>query len=521
MRLPRLLLCLVCCAILVPAGAQTRYASALLNQPLRIEYNASSDNETYRVVPCGSLGIVLFYKSVEKDENGKPKWYFTYYDHNLQVNWTKSVPLEEEIDFSLSDLGGDTLSLFFQASPKTKDPSVIFRILRIALPNGNLILNNGDMPAGASANQFRVVHQTAFATMQIHNAEAQLMVVNLPTGDIAFYPVTGASQTGFVTLVIDPQSLALTGIVRKQVSKKYWDNYLITGGPHGLLPGETLITTISAERELVDCRLAEPSGHGTLVLGTYLMASSATDQQQAMTRSSGFFGSQFDGTNQKTLFFNNYLDLKCAGSLLSEKDLLAIRKKAMKKTRSSEEFSSDLNVVLHDAFRFKGQNILVGESYYAQYHTETFTDFDFYGRPFTNTYNVFDGYRFSNAIVAAFDDNGQLLWDNSMEIRNLLTDEQIPHVSVFPSGNNLVMAYLSEGKVASQIIHEGSVVEKTEYSELDLADPNDRLVTETKSMLVPWYGNYFLCYGYQEIKNISGGGKAKKLVFYCNKVQFE
>jgi hypothetical protein len=35
-----------------------------------------------------------------------------------------------------------------------------------------------------------------------------------------------------------------------------------------------------------------------------------------------------------------------------------------------------------------------------------------------------------------------------------------------------------------------------------------------------WYDDYFLCSGYQEIRDISKGNNDKRLVFFCNKVRF-
>jgi len=89
----------------------------------------------------------------------------------------------------------------------------------------------------------------------------------------------------------------------------------------------------------------------------------------------------------------------------------------------------------------------MSESFSPQYHSENFTDYDFYGRPFTNTYSVFDGYRFSKAIIAGFDKMGKLLWDNSIDIRNLVSFELSSKVIQYNQENNIVMAYLSEERL--------------------------------------------------------------------------
>jgi hypothetical protein len=219
--------------------------------------------------------------------------------------------------------------------------------------------------------------------------------------------------------------------------------------------------------------------------------------------------------------YTNFLDLKSADDFLSERDIIALRKKAMKKNRIATEYSTDLNLLVHDIIHQDDQFILLGESYYLQYHTESFTDFDFYGRPYTNSYSVFDGFRYTSAIVAAFDAGGNLLWDNSMEIRNLISQSTDQKVSMFFKGEEAILAYLSEGKIGYKIIREGSTVEKTDYADLELSLPEDRLVGETKSRMVHWYDNYFICSGFQEIKNLSVSGNATKMVFFCNKVQFD
>ena len=58
---------------------------------------------------------------------------------------------------------------------------------------------------------------------------------------------------------------------------------------------------------------------------------------------------------------------------------------------------SEMNLLVHPLIVHNGQIIFMGESYMPEYHPENFTEFDFYGRPYINTYNVFDGYRYTSA----------------------------------------------------------------------------------------------------------------------------
>ena len=68
----------------------------------------------------------------------------------------------------------------------------------------------------------------------------------------------------------------------------------------------------------------------------------------------------------------------------------------------------------------------------------------------------------------------------------------------------------------------GYNVGKVEYSDIGpvkLKVRNSLLKQRITSY--PWYKDYFIACGYQEIKNISSGTNAKKLVFYFNKLRFE
>ena len=193
----------------------------------------------------------------------------------------------------------------------------------------------------------------------------------------------------------------------------------------------------------------------------------------------------------------------------------------MKKSKLPGEYSVDFPLMFQDIVQHDGRFILPAEVYSPQYRTESYTDFDFYGRPYTNSYSVFDGFRYQNAIVAGFDSDGRLIWDNVLEIRNLVSFDPSPKVALYFDGNDILLSFLGDGKIGYKIIRADSIVEKLDYVALDLLYPDDKLINESGGRMIKWYENYFLCYGYQEIKNIALTSNNKRMVFYVNKVRFE
>jgi hypothetical protein len=85
----------------------------------------------------------------------------------------------------------------------------------------------------------------------------------------------------------------------------------------------------------------------------------------------------------------------------------------------------------------------------------------------------------------------------------------------------MVLCYSSEARIASKIIRGNEVVEKLDFSAMEQMFAEDKMLTDSKNYMVPWYGTFFLCYGFQEIKNINSSENKKRLVYYFTKVKFE
>jgi len=500
--------------------AQQHNPADFYDKPLRIEVAAQSDKETYRIIPCGEKGMILFYQSVEAANENSTRWYFFYYDKNLQQVWLKSAPVYSSLDFKTSILTSDTVNLFFEADRKQKKQGVNFQILRIIVPQGMFILNNGQMPESSTMAFFRIIRQKAFIGLNDdENNQVRILVLNLPTGSVQLFPVGEDGKSELIFFSVDTTERVMKSLISKRISKRETQLSLIRQRLDGSLVYETTISNYGSGRLFHQAAEIGIQNEEVLVAGTYTQG--ITSKKGAPDETTGFFTSPVVTSLQTSVNFYNLLDLKNIRQLLDERDVLSLRKKSMKKNPSGQEFSLDFSVLLHDLLYWEGEYILVAETYFPQYHTESFTDYDFYGRPFTNSYSVFDGYRFTGAMIVSFNEQGKLLWDNSMEIRNILTFSLNPKIALYPGSDEIVIAYLSEGKIASRIIKRNETVEKTTYSEPEFLSSNDKLLSETFGRLVFWYDNYFLCTGYQEIRDISKGSNDKRLVFYCNKIRFE
>ncbi|MBE0646370.1 MAG: hypothetical protein IH596_01150 [Bacteroidales bacterium] len=491
----------------------------IVDKPLRIEIPVQSDKETHRIIPCGKAGMILFYKSVEVTTDFSTLWYFTYYDRNLQKIWVKSAPILSSLEYKDIDIRGDTLYLCFEADKKNRNRDVNFQILHIALPSGSFVLNNGKIPDQGVILSFEVVGRKAFIGLNNEEEKSSLLLMDLPTGQTNIIPLMPEDKSALLHCSASPDGTNLTLLVSKILTKRTAELYLCKFRSDGTKEFEVKISTNTLTNEFTNITEISPSESETLIIGSY--SANPGTKKATEEESTGLVTVSFVSVVQKSIEYYNFLDLKNIKQLLSEKDVLSLRKKSIKKSRADQEYSLDFSLLLHQIIPWKGQLIVAAEAYHPQYHTESFTDYDFYGRPYTNTYSVFDGYRFTGIILAAFDKDGKMVWDNAMSIKNLLSFNLEPKINLYLTGNEIVLTYLSEGKIACRIIRESETVEKTTFSEMELNSTNDKLLNETRSRMVHWYEDYFLCYGYQEIRDISKGGNDKRLVYFCNKVKFD
>jgi len=508
--------------VLVLSGkltAQSGQQQTEPDSPLRLEIKVDSDNETYRIIPCGKAGMILFYRSIELTENNEARWYFSFYDTNLNHLWIKSVPVVSSLQYREAQLFSDTLCCFFDTEKKTKQAGITFQILRIDLHSGKMVLNNGKLTESTVTSGFRIYRQLAFIPVIQDQRKALLLTMHLPTGQVKTTTLFEGVEPSIMAVTVDTVQALVSTLISHETSKTSHEVVRIRTDFSGNKTAETTVGGFGSDYILTSLQEILLPENKSLLAGTYSQATgSRKDPQSHVT---GWFTAFIEQEIVRDHQFLNFLDLQNIRNLLGAKDILDLRKKSMKKRSTDLTYSLDFSLVVHPVQSRDNQYILAAETYYPQFHTEAFTDYDFYGRPYTNSYSVFDGYRFTGIILTSVDARGKLLWDNAISFRNVLAFTLNPNVCLWFNNNETILAYLSEGRIGSAILNGKDVVERTSWSDPDLLNPGDKLLAETKSIISHWYDNCFLSYGYQEIRDITKGTNDKRLVYYCSKLMFE
>jgi hypothetical protein len=203
-----------------------------------------------------------------------------------------------------------------------------------------------------------------------------------------------------------------------------------------------------------------------------------------------------------------------------------ISKKIERKKVNGKKAKFNYRFLIHEIIEEGDQYIMLGEAYYPKYSSSGYSNFNSYaGLGLPNNYGMyFIGYRYTHAVVIGFDKKGNILWDNSFEIDDVLSFNLDQYVHADTRDGSIVLLYLYDNQIRSKIIQGSEVVEGKSFDQIKLAFDDD-IVKEDDSeieKLELWYGNNYFAYGEQHIKNMKDAGvKLNRRVFYVNKVRYK
>lgn len=516
---------------------------------LRVEIEAKSSSDSYQIIPFGEKGVLLFFQSNESADKTNYKWYFTLYNTNFREKWSKEQLVPKDLKFLFFDYSDKYLYLYLENS-STSYSKGNFQILKIDIDNDSIQTYNSKNPVKSTVTGFKVINDVVFLSgytlpsragycgqsclsftflpiltgVNILKFQPFLFLYNLTYGTTKIISDPYEGQAYVENLSSDDKDSTFTVSIKNHIPRKKNAMYIDKFNTGGSKTSTLKVVTNNEKRKLNTAKLISVSENEKILIGTYNTITKGNRANPAFIGfsegSTGIYFCKIVNGEQQSISFYNFSVFKNFYSYMSNKRTLKMLKKAKKMELKGKEISFDYKLLVHDIIKRDSSYIMIAEAYYPEYHTVNYTSFDAYGRPVTVSYTVFDGYRYTNALVVCFDKQGELLWDNSFEIWNILSFNLSERVKVLIDGDDIMLAYSNEGEIASKIIRGNKVIEGKEYTKIESKYNNDKLITDYNSDMEHWYGNYFISYGYQKIKN-KQQDKSKRTVFYFNKIAFE
>mgnify|MGYP001167480474 CR=1 FL=1 len=488
---------------------------------LRLEVPADIDIESYHVEALAQRGVLVFYESSEFTAEKKRKWYFGYFDTNLNQKWLKFLPLEDKMQFVNSYEVNNKLHLLFRNNSGGRNEAGFYEILSFDSKKEVFEQISGTFPAKADIVGFEVIGNTACLGININKEGTDLLFVNLNSGEIN--PVHLAeSYPSYIETVFANEfdNNFYVAIKVKQDNRYIKDLIQIVSSSGKILEVKEIISDDNSKilRKFTFCA----NGSELSALGIYDYYKGRLNDFSKMEdeddpKTAGLFFINIKAQNDLKVKFIDFIKLDNINGSIANKKAIKVKNEDGEKEQVVSAF---FNINKPEVVNSKEGFLFTAEAYKPHYVTETRMDYDFYGRPYPYTYSVFAGYLFYDVIIVSLDKNGNLLWNNDFILRDLKSFSLKRHSLVFEDGNDVTATYVNNGKIFASTF-DGDIDVGSDESYIASSNEKDRVVKDENNHIEKWYDDYFIIYGYQKIKNRSLSKKDERVIFYLNKVAYK
>lgn len=502
----------------------------------RIELDLKEARSEHHIMPVGTNGLLVYFEEREPAKGGQRPWNFALYNTDLEVVWEKThhLPRTATVDHHMAD--EDHVYLLIEEKKSA-------RIGTVDIKTGNLQDNPVEMHKRLWANGFSVNDGVAYVHGQL--TPTTLTMIGRYCGQMCFFPAllgwtTPIEPSLFYTVPLDNHrpnmervsqdkraimdgftTIAGTNKVAIQVVDNFTKEHALS--IHIYENGkrtETIKLRPGNRNILLKGAITMLDNGNYLVLGTYHVTSKDKRHPKSFPVANGMYVSMIEGGKQKFIKFYPFSKFQNFLKYMGKTSQNRIKNRQERRERKGKQTDLGIRMLFHEPME-KGDEVLVlGECYYPTYRTEYYTTTDAQGNMVTRTRQVFDGWQWTHAVVAGFDVEGKLLWDNQFPV-DVKSFKLKPRVRVLPDGDDLLMVYSYGGSLVSRVVSGTEVRDAKTIVDIETLYPKDKVRGNINSMVEHWYDNTFVAHGAQRIRDTDKrSGKARRTVFYVNKFEY-
>ncbi|MEA3504619.1 MAG: hypothetical protein U9R32_05415 [Bacteroidota bacterium] len=485
---------------------------------LRLELPVSSGNKPYQVCDFAEKGLLIYYRKRSDDKSIK-KWSFWHYDNYFKLCWKTEVTTPEDFYFRKVEVKGGKAFFTFYNDKKKFDGDNLY-LVSVDIDSKKVEKYPLKVLAKGEVEEIAISGDLVFIAVSGKKDRSKLYCYNLSSETQRTLQLKGDEDINVIQLNVDAERDELIMITRNKLSRRDYETHVL----HYNLSGEFInsheVNMFDNSKVINDSEYTPLAEEGYIITGTYIDANKFKPQKEGESQvSSGLFFAKYDNEGNEIIKFHGFFDFKEFYNYVYRENISSLRKIADKRDGDAS-ISVNFQLLMHPIIKKDSSFILGVEAYYPEYHTERRYVYDYYGRMIPSYYTVFDGYRYTNAMIACFDNDGDLLWNNGVKIDNTLSYELFQRVSIVEDSDDLVLSYANEGSVVAKVIKQEKTIEPKDKYPVDLRFGRDILVSEKDAHFVKWYNEYYIYQAYQTIRN-NTRKKNKRHVFVISKVIYE
>jgi len=487
---------------------------------VRLEFEAAINSDIYELIPLGNQGFLVFFETKDIAGEGSKNWFFTFYNSTFTEVWKANIPVVADAGYFDYFRHDSLLYLFFLNTGKVKSGTDNFQVLTLDLANGISFETKGNLPAESSFIKFCVAGSKVFIGLNLKNEQAAIFSIDLKSGPINEFRIVYPDQNYIEDLIYDPYNNQVISIVSNYLSRRQNKMYLLALATDASFVYDLEISPVLTGKFLNTARISASDSTHYLLIGTYgsLSAKIPSQNEYFGIESAGVFATRVSSQKQEFMNYYNFMEFRNLRAGVNARDFYRLQKK---KDRESPEYSMNYELLTHDPELHDSTLVIMMEAFYPEFRTVSDISYDYWGRPVTHNYTVFEGYRFFNSILTGFNLNGELVWDNSLEISIAPTNRLDDKAAYFFDGKPTILYYNDGSKISYRICLENAELESFTKLDLETSEFGDKITAIGQNRLIHWYDYYFLAYGYHTIRNNLLTEKNERTVFYINKISLE
>lgn len=245
--------------------------------------------------------------------------------------------------------------------------------------------------------------------------------------------------------------------------------------------------------------------------------------------SRGIFMANINQFGENRIKYYNYAEFENFFNYMRAKREERVKRRIERKKIKNKKIRFNYRLLVHDLIEHNDQFILLGEAFYPQYKnvqnsSGVFSPVWSVNRGMFSYNRIFEGYRYTHAVVIGFDKQGNVLWDNSFEIKDVLSPNLDQYVHANIGDDKINLLYVFDDNILSKVISGNEVLEGKELFDVRLQYEEDRVGENDTRIrgLQRWYDDIFVTYGTQRVKNLRQQGvDLNRDVFFINKIVTE
>lgn len=482
-------------------------------QPRRIEFEVGNKDEDFVIISAKERGLLVVKETRNRTESGFV-WEMYLVDSALNIVWQRAISINYGAIFLGYDYSDEGFFLLFGKSQYKLDDMMAYQL---DLEGENVTSHSISLAMQLELSHFEVVSNTLIFG-GYSNFRPVISVIDLDDPKPKVMPGIYNNNSSIIDVRTDKRTNNFTVVMSEQGKNKQVTVSLKTFTEKGELVHTEVIET-EYEKSLLD-GVSTSFDNGTqYIAGTY--------SKRKSEFSRGLYLAKLNLGKQEFIKYHDYADLDNFFSYMRAKREERIKERIQRKKVRGQKTKFNYRLLINDIIERENEYILIGEAYYPKY--SNYGSSNFYTANSFGTSNGFSnpnfiGYKYTHAVVVGFSKKGELLWDNSFEINDLLSYSLKENVQISVEDDRIVLLYVYENVIRSKIIQNDEILEGKSFDPVELHFKSDEVRDNNKEMegLEKWFDGSFYTFGIQNIKNLKDKDvKLNRRVFYINKVQYQ